>query len=79
MLCYNLHMGNTQEGLHMTREKLFANIAEIAADAYDDSDADEVQSWDAYEAAKQIVAAMQAFGYDITDMLEQIEEDADEA
>jgi hypothetical protein len=63
----------------MTREKLFANIAEIAADAYDDSDADEVQSWDAYEAAKQIIVAMQTFGYDIADMLEQIEEDADEA
>jgi hypothetical protein len=63
----------------MTREELFANIAQIAADAYDNTDADEVQSWDAYEAAKQIVAAMQAFGYDIADMLEQIEEDADEA
>jgi hypothetical protein len=63
----------------MTREELFANIAQIAADAYDDTDADEVQSWDAYEAAKQIVAAMQAFGYDIADMLEQIEEDAEEA
>ena len=63
----------------MTREALFANIAEIAANAYDDTDADEVQSWDAYEAAKQIVAAMQAFGYDIADMLAQIEEDAEEA
>jgi hypothetical protein len=63
----------------MTREALFANIAEIAADAYDNTDADEVQSWDAYEAAKQIVAAMQAYGYDIADMLAQIEEDADEA
>ena len=63
----------------MTREKLFANIAAIAAEAYDSTDADEVQSWDAYEAAKQIIAAMQAFGYDIADMLEQIEEDANEA
>jgi len=63
----------------MTREALFANIAEIAADAYDNTDADEVQSWDAYEAAKQIVAAMQAYGYDIADMLAQIEEDAEEA
>ena len=63
----------------MTREELFANIAEIAADAYDKTDADEVQSWDAYEAAKQIVVAMQTFGYDIVYMLEQIEEDADEA
>lgn len=63
----------------MTREELFANIAAIAAEAYDSTDADEVQSWDAYEAAKQIVAAMQTFGYDIAYMLEQIEEDADEA
>ncbi len=63
----------------MTRDELFANIAEIAADAYDSTDADEVQSWDAYEAAKQIVVAMQAFGYDIAEMLEQIDEDADEA
>ena len=63
----------------MTRDELFANIAQIAADAYDSTDSDEVQSWDAYEAAKQIVAAMQVFGYDIADMLEQIEEDADEA
>ena len=62
----------------MTRKKLFANIAEIAADAYDDTDSNEVQSWDAYEAAKQIVAAMQTFGYDIAYMLEQIAEDADE-
>jgi hypothetical protein len=62
----------------MTREELFANIAEIAADAYDNTDEDAVQSWDAYEAAKQIVAAMQTFGYDIVYMLEQIEEDADE-
>ena len=60
----------------MTREELFANIAETAANAYDDTDEDDVQSWDAYEAAKQIVAAMQAFGYDIAYMLEQIEEDA---
>ena len=63
----------------MTREKLFANIAEIAAEAYDSTDADEEQSWDAYEAAKAIVATMQTFGYDIAYMLEQIEEDADEA
>ena len=63
----------------MTREELFANIAQIAANAYDDTDSDEVQSWDAYEAAKQIVIAMQTVGYDITAMLEQIEEDADEA
>ena len=62
----------------MTREELFANIAETAANAYDDTDEDDVQSWDAYEAAKQIVAAMQTFGYDITFMLEQIAEDADE-
>jgi hypothetical protein len=62
----------------MTREELFANIAEIAANAYDSTDSDEVQSWDAYEAAKQIVIAMQTVGYDITAMLEQIEEDADE-
>jgi hypothetical protein len=62
----------------MTREELFANIAEIAAEAYDNTDADEVQSWDAYEAAKQIVIAMQTFGYDIAYMMEQIEEDADE-
>jgi hypothetical protein len=63
----------------MTREELFANIAETAANAYDDTDEDDVQSWDAYEAAKEIVVAMQAFGYDITFMLEQIAEDADEA
>jgi hypothetical protein len=63
----------------MTREELFANIAQIAANAYDSTDSDEVQSWDAYEAAKQIVIAMQTVGYDITAMLEQIEEDADEA
>jgi len=63
----------------MTREELFAKIAAIAADAYDSTDADEVQSWDAYEAAKQIVIAMQTVGYAITYMLEQIEEDADEA
>ena len=63
----------------MTRKELFANIAQIAADAYNDTDADEVQSWDAYEAAKHIVIAMQTFGYDIAEMLEQIEEDADEA
>jgi hypothetical protein len=63
----------------MTREELFANIAAIAANAYDSTDSDEVQSWDAYEAAKQIVIAMQTVGYDITAMLEQIEEDADEA
>ncbi len=63
----------------MTREKLFANIAKIAKFAYDDCDEDDVQSWDAYEAAKQIIVAMQAFGYDIAEMLEQIEEDADEA
>ena len=62
----------------MTREKLFANIAAIAADAYDKTDADEVQSWDAYEAAKAIVETMQTFGYDITYMSEQIAEDADE-
>jgi hypothetical protein len=62
----------------MTREELFANIAAIAANAYDSTDSDEVQSWDAYEAAKQIVIAMQTVGYDITAMLEQIEEDADE-
>ena len=63
----------------MTREELFANIADVAANAYDDTDEDDVQSWDAYEAAKEIVAAMQTFGYDITAMLEQIAEDADEA
>lgn len=63
----------------MTREELFAKIVEIAADAYDSTDEDDVQSWDAYEAAKQIVIAMQTVGYDITAMLEQIEEDADEA
>ncbi len=62
----------------MTREELFANIAAIAANAYDNTDEDDVQSWDAYEAAKEIVAAMQTFGYDITYMLEQIAEDADE-
>ena len=60
----------------MTREELFANIAATAAYAYDDTDEDDVQSWDAYEAAKQIVIAMQAFGYDIAYMLEQIAEDA---
>ena len=63
----------------MTREELFAEIVEIAADAYDKTDEDDVQSWDAYEAAKGIVAKMQTFGYDIAYMLEQIAEDADEA
>ena len=60
----------------MTREKLFANIAAIAANAYDSTDEDTVQSWDAYEAAKEIIATMQTYGYDVADMLQQLEEDA---
>ena len=62
----------------MERNELFANIANIAVNAYDSSDEDEVQSWDAYESAKTIVAALQQFGYDIAFMLEEIEEADDE-
>jgi hypothetical protein len=59
----------------MTLEELFANIADIAANAYDDSDEDDVQSWDAYASAKEIVAAIQAYGYDVKEMLAEIAED----
>jgi hypothetical protein len=60
--------------MHMTREELFAEISEIAANAYDDSDSDEVQSWDSYESVKSIIAAIQLFGYDVAEMAEQIDE-----
>jgi hypothetical protein len=59
----------------MTFKQMFANIAAIAANAYDSTDDADVQSWDAYAAAKQIVEAMQAHGYDVADMLVQLEED----
>lgn len=62
----------------MTRTELFANIKTLAENAYDNTDEDEVQSWDAWETAKQILVEMQAFGYDIAEMLEQIAEDAEE-
>jgi hypothetical protein len=58
----------------MTLEELFANITDIAANAYDDSDEDDVQSWDAYASAKEIVAAIQAYGYDVKEMLAEIAE-----
>ena len=59
----------------MKLEKLFANIADIAANAYDDSDDDEVQSWDAYEACKDMLREMKAYGYDVEEMLAEIAED----
>ena len=59
----------------MTFKVLFANIAAIAVNAHDSTDDADVQSWDAYAAAKQIVAAMQAHGYDVADMLVQLAED----
>jgi hypothetical protein len=62
----------------MERKELFAEIAELAKFAYDDSDEDDVQSWDAYESAKAMIVLMQKHGYDITYMLEQIAEDAED-
>jgi hypothetical protein len=63
----------------MERKELFAEIAELAKFAYDDCDEDDVQSWDAYESAKAMIVLMQKHGYDITYMLEQIAEDAEDA
>ena len=59
----------------MTFKVLLAKIAAIAATAYDSTDEADVQSWDAYDAAKEIIAAMQAHGYDVADMLVQLAED----
>ena len=59
----------------MERAQLFTTIANIANNAFDSTDEDDVQSWDAYEAAKRIVTQLKEHGYDMEYMLEEIAEE----
>ena len=52
------------------------NIAEIAIDARDNNEAEDVFTWDAYESCKHILQTMQEYGYDVEEMLAEIQEEA---
>jgi hypothetical protein len=68
-----------ERNMERNLEQMFANIKAHATDAFDSTDEEDVQSWDAYEACKCILQEMIANNYDIAYMLEQIAEEAEDA
>lgn len=56
-------------------KKTLRNIAEIATDAQHNNESAEVFTWDAYESCKYILQQMQAYGYDVEEMLAEIAEE----
>jgi len=48
------------------------SIAEIAVDARDNNEAEDVFTWDAYESCKAILQQMLDYGYDVEEMLAEI-------